>query len=95
MYISMYKKRSIADARNNLPNIIRDAEAGETIQLTRRGEGVAVLVGAKEYERLVSGQPTFSAAFEAFLRDHDLDELDIDPDEVFGDVRDRTSGRDV
>ena len=58
-------------------------------QLMRRGEGVA------RNERLATGRTTVSMAFEAFCRDHDLNALGIDPDVIFGDVRDRTPGRDA
>jgi prevent-host-death family protein len=88
------KRSSIADARANLPQLIRDAEAGKTIELTRRGDGVAVLIGWKNYERLTSQLRPFAEAFDDFRRSVALAELDIDPDEVFGDVRDPDPGRD-
>jgi hypothetical protein len=55
---------------------------------------VAVLIGQKEYQRLVSRSRTFSEAWADFTRDVDLEELDIDPDEVFAGVRDQSPGRD-
>lgn len=88
------KQSSIADARAHLPQLIRDAEAGKTIELTRRGDGVAILIGWKNYERLRSGLRPFSEAFDDFRREVALANLDIDPDEVFGDVRDQDPGRD-
>ena len=51
----MRKQYSIAEARNNLAKLVREAEAGESIELTREVE---------------------------------LHNLRIDPDEVFGNVRD-------
>ena len=36
----------------------------------------------------------FGTAYEAFRRDVDLKELDLDPDEVYADVRDSSPGRD-
>ncbi len=89
------KQSSIADARAHLPQLIRDAEAGKTIELTRRGDGVAVLIGSKHYARLASRLRPFSAAFDDFRRNVALADLDIDPDEVFGDVRDPDPGRDA
>jgi prevent-host-death family protein len=88
------KRNSIADARSNLPQLIREAEAGKTVELTRRGEGVAVLIGWKQYERLTSQRRSFSEALEDFKRQVSLAELNIDPDEVFGDVRDEDPRRD-
>lgn len=89
----MAKPHSIAEARSSLPRLVREAESGKAVPLTRRGEPVAVLIGQKEYERLVSRSRTFSGAWADFTRDVDLDELDIDPDEVFAGVRDKSPGR--
>ena len=101
MYIMMYmrganrKQLSIADARSNLPKLVREAESGEAIELTRRGEAVAVLIGRKEYEHLVTRSRRFPDAWNDFVREFDLAALDIDPDEVFADVRDPQPGRTV
>jgi antitoxin Phd len=43
---------SIAEARNHLPRLVQQAEAGETVQITRRGRLVAVLLSQEEYGRL-------------------------------------------
>jgi prevent-host-death family protein len=88
------KRHSIADARTNLPQLIRDAEAGKTVELTRRGERVAVLISWKQYERLVSRRRPFSEAWDEFSREFSPAKLKIDPDEVFGGVRDKDPGRD-
>jgi len=89
------KQYSIAEARSNLPKLVREAEAGKAVELTRRGEGVAVLISRKEYERLVTGRRSFSEAYDQFVREVDLEELDIDPDEVFAGIRSHDPGRDV
>jgi len=89
------RRYSIADARNNLPELVRQAESGKAVELTRRGEPVAVLVGRKEYDRLKSPSRTFGDAWAKFSRTIDLRQANIDPDEVFSDVRDATPGRDA
>lgn len=43
---------SIADAKNQLPALIHQAEAGEPVTITRRGKPVAVVVSFEEYERV-------------------------------------------
>lgn len=91
----MRKQRSIAEARNNLPRLVREVESGEPVELTRRGESVAVLISRKEYERLASRTRRFSEAWDEFTREVDLADLAIDPDDIFGDVRDTGPGRDV
>ena len=91
----MAKRRSIAEARTHLPTLVKDAESGEAVELTRRGEPVAVLIGRKQYVRLTSKHRRFVEAYEKFTRDFDLVELSIDPDDVFSGARDETRGREI
>lgn len=91
----MTEKHSIADARRNLPRLIREAENGKTVELTRRGEPVAVLVGHRQFKRLSGKRRGFAAAYREFLETTDLSKLDLDPDELFEGVRDKSPGRDV
>jgi prevent-host-death family protein len=83
----MRKLQSIAEARNNLPQLVREAESGEPTELTRRGESVAVVIGLTQYERLAARSRRFSEAWNEFTRGVSLSELAIDPDEIFNDVR--------
>jgi prevent-host-death family protein len=87
------KKKSIADARSNLPQLIRDAEAGKPVELTRRGESVAALIGWKQYERFLMTSRRFSEAWSDFRREFSPAEMNLDPDEVFAGVRDNDPGR--
>lgn len=91
----MSEQHSIAEARSNLPKLVRKAESGKAVELTRRGESVAVLIGRKQYERLVTRSRRFSEAWDDFVRDVEPATLGIDPDEVFADVRDAAPGRDT
>ena len=43
---------SIAEAKNNLPRLVQQAEAGEVVRITRRGRHVAVLLSESSFERL-------------------------------------------
>lgn len=43
---------SIVEAKAQLTNLIRQAEQGETVHITRRGKPVAVLLSEDEYKRL-------------------------------------------
>lgn len=100
MYILMIMKaqetdrRSVAEARRNLPRLIRAVEDGRTVEITRRGEPVAVLVSRQRFEELSGGRPGFMEAYRAFVQKTDLAALDLDPDEIFARVRDRSPGRD-
>jgi len=89
------KQHSIAEARNSLPTPVREAESGKAVELTRRGEPVAVLIGRRQYERLTMRYRGFSEAYREFKREVDLDELGIDPDELFAGIRDDIQSREV
>ena len=91
----MLERLSVTEARRNLPSLIREAEHGKAVELTRRGEPVAVLVGHRMFARLASGRRRFSDAYSDFTQSFDLSEVGLDPDAVFEDVRDPSPGRDV
>jgi prevent-host-death family protein len=48
----MTKKYSIAEARQNLPAIVHEAERAGSVPITRRGQVVARLLAEHEYQRL-------------------------------------------
>jgi hypothetical protein len=52
-----------------------------------------VLLSLREYERLGAGRADLWEAIESFQRQADLRELDVD--EIFAGVRDRSPGREV
>ena len=91
----MTDKHSIAEARRNLPKLVRVAEQGMEVELTRRGKPVAVLIGCKRFERLVSSRRSFVTAYQVFTHESDLAELALDPDQLFARQREKTPGRDV
>ncbi len=86
---------SIAEARRNLPTLVREAENGMAVTLTRRGTPVAVLVGRRQYEQFTAGRRSFAEAYVQFAQVTDLSDLKLDPDALFGDTRDLLPGRDV
>lgn len=60
------KSVSVAAAKNTLTELLREVESGRPVGISRRGQGVAVLLSAAEYERLkVAGA---SADFSAWLQ---------------------------
>lgn len=91
----MRKQQSIAVARSNLSQLVRDAESGDPIELTRRGESVAVLIGRKQYERLATRARRFSEAWREFSSEVEISELAIDPDQIFSGLRDPRPGREA
>ena len=73
MYKEVYKMAvlddmgiSVADARRRLPQLLRKAEDGEEIRISRRGKPVAVLLSVDEYERLRRRRPSVRAALASF-----------------------------
>ena len=91
----MGKPHSIAEARSHLPRLVREAESGKAVELTRRGEPVAVLIGRRQYERLTAQSRGFFESYREFTSEFDLRQLAIDPDKLFGAARDVSRGRDV
>jgi len=88
-------RHSIAEARRDLPKLVREAENGKPVELTRHGKPVAVLIGRRSLERIISNYRRFTEAYKDFANKTDLAALALDPDELFANARDKTPGRDV
>jgi prevent-host-death family protein len=85
----MDKTYSIAEARNDLSGVVREAEAGHPVILSRRGRPVAVIVSASEFARMAPRRRALADAIDAFRHEHvaSLDDHDWLPE------RDRSPGR--
>jgi prevent-host-death family protein len=99
MYIYVYilvvsKRYSIAEARSSLPSIVDQVEAGQEVELTRRGKPVAAVVSLRELERLRSQRVSFVAAYRRFRKAYPLSEVGLTAGELAS-MRDRGSGRKV
>lgn len=90
----MSRKYSIAEARARLPAIIDQAEAGQEIEVTRRGKPVAAVVSVRELARLRGAAGSFAAAYRRFLDRHSLEEVGLEED-FAASLRDRSAGRSV
>ena len=90
----MAKRYSIAEARSRLATIVDQAEAGEEIELTRRGKAVAVIVSLRELARLRAARVPFGDAYKRFLTTHALHDVGLD-DGASSAVRDTGTGRKV
>ena len=89
----MTRRYSIAEARSSLPKIVDDAEAGLEVELTRRGQPVAVVVSRRVFDRLRARPRLFSETYRRFLERYSLDTIGVEPD--FAGVRDKSVGRKV
>ncbi|MCB9663698.1 MAG: type II toxin-antitoxin system Phd/YefM family antitoxin [Alphaproteobacteria bacterium] len=83
----MKRTVSIADAKDQLPRLVHEVEEGRIVEITRRGNPVAVLLSTDAYRRLLPGR---GAVWRDFARLHaalGLDELGVDPDDWLAGVR--------
>jgi len=44
----------VKEAHRKLPRLLRDAEAGKQIVVSRKGKPIAVVIGAKEYNSIMA-----------------------------------------
>ena len=87
-------KVSVAEARQNFARLIKRAEQGKAIEITRRGEPVAVLLSASEYLALTGERPSFVDAIDRVRDRLGVEGLGIG-DEDFEGLRDEFPGREV
>jgi prevent-host-death family protein len=91
------RQYSIAQARDHLTRLIHEAERGEPVELTRRGKPVAAIVSVEDLRRLPPrpkprGLWDVIEQWRATMTPEELEELNLE--EVYRDVRDRSPGRD-
>jgi len=90
----MAKSYSIAEARQHFSEVVDRAAAGTPVRISRRGRPVAVIVAATWFDANGRKPVSFWEAYQAFRKKLELADIDLDPDEIFKDVRDRGPGRD-
>jgi antitoxin Phd len=90
----MQKQFSIAEAKNRLPTIVHSVENGPSVELTRRGKPVAVILSIQEYERLSRKYTGFWSALSQYRRKVENEGIEIS-DRDFKGLRDLSSGREV
>lgn len=90
----MIKSCSIAEAGDNPASIVHDMEEASAVELTRRGEPVAVLLSVEKYRRMAARGRDLWVSLTAFRERVDPGQLDIGP-EVFEGLRDPSPGREA
>ncbi len=87
---------SIAQARDRFTQLVQEVERGNPVEVTRRGQRVAVILSVEEYDRLRQPQQSFGEAVMLWRQQYDVANWtdDIDIDKTFN-VRDRSPGRGV
>ena len=90
----MTKIYSIAEARQDFAAIVKELEQQPVIQITRRGQLVAVLVSSDEFSRLSTKRTGFWEAYESFREQVDLASQNLEPS-IFESLRQEDTGREV
>jgi prevent-host-death family protein len=90
--VAVAKQYSIAEAKDQLPRIVHEVEAGEPVELTRRGKPVAVVMSMYEYRLRAGKRPNFGEALKKFLETYNPVELGVTGEEFEG-LRDKSPGR--
>ena len=90
----MAKKYSIAEARKKLPTLLHEVEDGQHIEITRRGQPVAVVIPLDEYLRFTTDSNGFMKAYSAWHLTVEPEDLALSP-EFFDKLRDANPGREV
>jgi prevent-host-death family protein len=90
----MAKRFSVAEARQNFARLLQTAERGRVVEITRRGEPVAVVLSAAQYLALAGDGASFRAAIDRVRTRHGVDDLGIG-DEDFAGLRESSPGREV
>lgn len=85
---------SISQARDHLARLVHEAEAGRAIELTRRGEPVAVVLAIDEFRRISAPRLSVWSAISQFRAQRSPSDLGLDPDDLFDSVREPIDGRD-
>ncbi len=85
-------KYAVSELKAHLTQVLREVEKGKTIEVTRHGKRVAVLIATDDYENLTASRPSFMFGVRALRESADftpLEEDDFDP------LRDKDTGREV
>jgi hypothetical protein len=74
---------------------VHELEDVHRVYITRRGETVAVLISKAQYDRIQSRRSGFWQSYQSFRKNVNLKQVNIDPSEVWGNVRDKAPGREI
>jgi prevent-host-death family protein len=90
----MTRQYSIAEAKDHLSRILHDVEKGKPVELTRRGEPIAVLVSYQQFNRAHKHKRGFWEALMELRREMERNGGFLEEGD-FKDLRDKSPGRDV
>lgn len=90
----MTKKFALEFVDGHLEEVLREVEAGNTAELTRSGEPVAVVLSFRDYRHLAGGHLSFGDAFDRFLANR-TEPIEPLQDADLEGLRDRSPGREA
>ena len=91
------KTYSIAEARDQFASLVRRVEQQkQPVHVTRRGEAVAVILSAKDYELMLTqqAQQDFWQSYQTWRQTWQVDEWTEESD-PFEAIRDQSEGREL
>ena len=75
----MPKQLSVAEARNQFASLIHETERSGPVEVTRRGQPVAVIVSIREFRKLTVRKGDFWTAYQKWRKDSRFKDVAIDP----------------
>ena len=85
-------KYAVSELKAHLTRALREVEAGNTVEVTRHGKSVAVLVATDDYANLTAVRPSFTLGLHALREAAEFAPLAEDD---LSDLRDQATGREV
>ena len=85
---------SVAEAKNQLPELLREVQKGNSVEITKHGEPVAIVLSIGDYQQLINKKKanSFINKVAALRASDDFEALTEDD---LKDIRDRSTGREV
>lgn len=85
---------SVAKAKNQLPELLREVQKGKCVEITKHGEPVAVILSIGDYQQLLNKKKasSFMSKVAALRASNDFEGLTEDD---LKDIRDKSLGREV
>jgi prevent-host-death family protein len=90
----MAKRMTTAQARREWAKVLKSAERGAPVEVTRDGRPVAVVVSMDQYRKIQEKKKETLSQIIARFRES-VDPRDLEGPDPWADVRDRSPGRDV
>lgn len=85
---------SVAEAKNQLPELLREVERGKPVEITKHGEPVAVVLSVGDYKQLINKEKA-SSFWNKVNALREASDFEAVASEDIKDLRDTFQGREV